>query len=134
MFYINSDWLKCKHQNGTSIRGVACDCTGLITGILKDNGIHIDVECNYNAYWYTKRGCKELMLPYLEKYFYRVDTLQAGDCISYRFGRAEHSHIAMYLGDGMLIHCNADFGVEIIHREELEHRESAFWRLKDGLV
>lgn len=114
------------------MRGVACDCTGLITGILEDNGIHIDVDNNYNAFWYTKKGCGELMLPYMEKYFNRVDSLQAGDCITYRFGRAKYSHIGMYLGDGKVIHCHADFGVEIINKEELETRESGYWRVKDG--
>ena len=132
MYYIDSDWLKCKHQNGTKLKGVACDCTSLIVGILADNGISIDVDYNYNAFWYTRKGCTELMLPYMEKYFDKVDTPIPGDCITYQFGRAKYSHISMYIGDGKIIHCNADFGVEVIHREELKNRESGFWRVKDG--
>lgn len=131
MFYINSEWLKCKHQNGTSIRGVACDCTGLITGILADNGVKIDVDMNYSAFWYTRKGCAEIMLPYLEKYFEKVSKPKDGDLITYHFGRAKYAHISMCIGEGKIIHCNADFGVEIIHKEELEHRESGYWRLKD---
>lgn len=133
MYYIKSlnEWLKCKHQNGTNMRGVACDCTGLITGIYADKGIIIPVDFNYDAFWYMRKGCKELMLPYLEKHFERVSTLDEGDCITYRFGRAQYAHIAMYLGEGKIIHCNADFGVEIINKEELTDRESGYWRLKN---
>lgn len=130
MFYIDSEWLKCRHQNGTSVKGIACDCTGLITGIYADMGLVIPVDTDYSAFWFTKKGCTELMLPYFEKYFDRVDEPEEGCCISYRFGRASYSHIALYLGDGKIIHCNADFGVEVINREELMDRESGIWRLK----
>ena len=136
MYYIKSldEWLKCKHQNGASIKGAACDCTGLITGIYAEKGIIIPVNYSYTAFWFMKKGCQELMLPYLEKYFDRVQSLQEGDCISYRFGRAQYAHIALYLGEGKIIHCDATFGVEIINQEELIDRESGYWRLKNGLI
>lgn len=125
------EWLGTSHQNGCSMRGVACDCTGLMTGIYKDLGIiDIPVTYNYGAFWYLKKGCNELVLPYLEEYFQRVDSLEPGDLISYRFGRAQYAHVAMYLGEGRIIHCNADFGTEIIHKIEIENRESGYWRLK----
>lgn len=130
MFYIDSKWLKCRHQNGASLKGIACDCTGLITGIYADRGLVIPVETGYSAFWFTKKGCPELMLPYLEKYFERADEPEEGCCISYRFGRSSYAHLSLYLGEGLIIHCNADFGVEIIRREELLDRESGIWRLK----
>ena len=136
MYYIEhlDEWLKCKHQNGTSVRGVACDCTGLVTGIYAEKGINITVNLNYGAFWYMKKGCEELLLPYLEKYCNKVDELQEGDCISYKFGRSKYAHLSIYLGDGKIIHCNADFGVEIINKGELADRETGFWRLKDGFI
>lgn len=113
------------------MRGIACDCTGLIVGILHDNGVDLDVKYDYDAFWYLKKDHQEKMLPYLEKYFYRVETLKPGDLISYRFGRSNFAHISMYLENDKIIHCHADFGVEIVNRKELEDRETSFWRLKD---
>lgn len=132
MFSINYSWLACRYQNGTSLRGVACDCTGLILGLYADRGVRLPVNYNYSAYWYMKKNCNELMLPYLERFFDRVETLEEGDCISYKFGRSGYAHLALYLdkADNKIIHCSADFGVEIIRREQLQDRETGFWRLK----
>lgn len=128
---VANTWVGTRHQNGCSLRGVACDCTGLLTGIYRDLGvIDIKVDYNYSAFWYLKKGCRELLLSYLEQYFYRVDVLQPGDVIGYRVGRSECAHVAMYLGHGRLIHCSADFGTEIINKPEMETRESGYWRLK----
>lgn len=128
---IANSWVGTPHQNACSLRGTACDCTGLITGIYRDLGVaDIPVDYNYTAFWYTKKGCNELLLPYLEKYCVRVDTLEPGDIIAYRFGRSVCAHVSMYLGDDRIIHCNADFGTEIINILELKNRESGYWRLK----
>ena len=62
----------------------------------------------------------------------------AGDVISYRWGRAEYAHLAVYLGDNVVVHCRAASGVEFVEADAPcfydsrgRSRISGFWRVKE---
>lgn len=127
--------------NGAMVKGAGVDCCTLPVLIYKELGIaDIQIKAGYPADWYCRQKCEELLLPYLEKFFYPVDDLQPLDLISYEWGRSRYAHIAMYLGDGLYIHCDADHGAEIVGAENPAFykangasRSSGIWRLKDEL-
>lgn len=127
------------HHNGANIKKVGLDCCTLITNIYQEGGFgNFPITFGYSADWYCQRNCKELVLPYLEKYCNKVNELEIGDVISYRFGRSEYAHLSIYLGDNKVIHCSADYGTEIRKIDDFcfcdakgKSRISGFWRLKE---
>lgn len=132
------------HINGGNVKGEngGLDCCTLITQILKEMGHgEICISFGYSADWFCKKDTEELMLPYLEKYFDKVNRLKVGDVITYRWGRAEYAHISMMIARRMVIHCDASCGVEAIEADNPKFydrvgntRISGFWRLKDEFI
>lgn len=126
--------------NGANVKGAGLDCCTLITNIYQEMGwADIPMEFGYSGDWYCQKNCKELVLAYLTKYCYEVDELQPGDVISYRWGRSNYAHLAMYIGNGCIIHCSADNGTCITDLDEPalldakgRSRATGYWRLKDG--
>ena len=111
---IAKTYIGTPHRNGGDLKGVALDCCSLITHLYQEAGYgKIPITFGYSNNWFCKQHTEELMLPYLEKYFYRKEKAEIGDCITYRWGRAEYAHISMVIDDGIVIHCDADDGVEI---------------------
>ena len=135
---IAKTYLNTPHINGGNIKGAGLDCCTLPANIFMEMG-HADFNIifGYSGDWFCKKDCKEILLPYLEKYLYRVEQLQAGDVISYRWARAKYAHLAVYLGDEKVIHCQASVGVEIADTfnpyffdAKGNSRVTGFWRLK----
>lgn len=126
------------HINGAQIKGAGCDCCTLPVMIYKELGLaDIPIKKGYPADWFCQKDCKEILLPYLEKYFYRVEEIKELDLVSYSWGRSSYAHISMYLGNGLYIHASADAGAEIVDENEPyfydakgRSRVTGIWRLK----
>ena len=126
------------HINGGKVKGAGVDCCTLPVLIYRELGLaDIPVEAGYPADWFCSRNCRELLLPYLERYFTRVREIQPLDLVSYAWGRSRYAHISMYLGDGLYIHCEADNGVEIVdegnpyfYYPDGMSRKTGVWRLR----
>lgn len=142
LYRVSLEYLNLPHINGAMVKGVAVDCCTLPALIYKDLGVaDIKINFGYSADWFCRRNCEEILLPYLNKYFKRVDTLAPGDLITFSWGRAEYAHAAIYLGNDVCVHAQADAGVEII---DLNHpcffdgkgksRMSGIWRLKNEFI
>ena len=129
------------HINGGDVKGAGLDCCTLVTNFYAELGHKkIKVKFGYSADWYCQKGCKELLLPYLEKHFVRTACLMPGYLVSYRWGHSKYAHLAIYLGKGMLLYCDADDGCCITGADEPKFwdalgrsRITGYWRLKDGL-
>lgn len=86
------------HINGGDIKGAGLDCCTLVTNFYAELGYKkIPVSFGYSADWYCRRNCKEILLPYLEKYFDKVASLLPGDLVSYRWGYSSYAHLSIYL-------------------------------------
>lgn len=121
------------HINGGDIKGAGLDCCTLITHLIAEHkGVNIPVEFGYSGDWFCRKNCREILLPYLERHFERVAALEPGDVISYKWGRSQYAHLAMYLGNNLVIHCKAEEGVEItdINNPLFNDRTTGVWRLK----
>lgn len=129
------------HINGGDIKGAGLDCCTLVTNFYAELGYKkIPVSFGYSADWYCRRKCKEILLPYLEKYFDKVASLLPGDLVSYRWGYSSYAHLSIYLGNRKFAHCDADDGCCITGADEPKFwdalgrsRITGYWRLKDGL-
>lgn len=138
LYNIALTFIGTPHINGGNVKGAGLDCCTLPAQMLKEAAdVDIDIEFGYSGDWFCAKECKEILLPYLEKHFYKVDELEPGDLISYRWGRAEYAHLAVYLGDDTLVHCSADVGVEItdimnpyLYDGRGRSRVTGYWRLK----
>ena len=80
-------------------------------------------------------------MPYLEKRFVRTKCLMPGYLVSYRWGHSKYAHLAIYLGKGMLLHCDADDGTTITNIDDPKFtdalgksRITGFWRPKHGVI
>ena len=126
------------HINGGNIKGAGMDCCTLPASIYHEVlGFNAEINFGYSGDWYLRKHCEEILLPYLEKYCEKVMTLEPGDTISFRFGHAFYAHLAVYLGDNVVIHCSADFGTEVTDLNNPvfydgagRSRISGYWRLK----
>lgn len=135
---ISRSYLGTPHINGAMVKGGGVDCCTLPAMILKEAGlVDIAVNTNYTCDWFTKKGCKEILLPYLQEYFVQVEELQPADLVSFRYCRSEYAHLALYLGQGRFIHAHADNGVEIVAEDcpfffdkSGNTRATGYWRLK----
>ena len=135
---IAKSFLGTPHVNGGNIKGAGLDCCTLPAQIFQElDHKEFEILFGYSGEWYWKKDCDELLLPYLEKYCDRVDELQPGDVISYRWARAQYAHLAVYLGDNKLVHCQARVGVEItdvwnpyFYDAKGNSRVTGYWRLK----
>lgn len=125
------------HVNGGNIKGAGLDCSTLPAHFFQELGYgNFEIMFGYSGDWYCRKDCEEKLLPYLEKYCERVFTLEPGDIISYRWGRAQYAHLAIYLGDNMILHCKAMSGVEITDVNapyftdgKGRSRETGYWRV-----
>lgn len=114
LYDIALSYVGTPHRNGGNIKKVGLDCCTLITQILQEAGYGtVPITFGYSCDWFCKINCKEILLPYLEKHCFRKDKMEAGDVLSFRWGRAKYAHLALYLGDNKVVHCSADFGTEI---------------------
>ena len=106
------EYIGTPHVNGGNIKGAGLDCSTLPANFFRELGYgDFEIMFGYSGDWYCKRDCEELLLPYLERYCERIDEPEPGDIISYRWGRAQYAHLAIYLGDKRILHCQARSGV-----------------------
>lgn len=139
---IAESYVGTPHVNACDIKGVGLDCCTLPAKVLGETyGINFVINLNYPADWYCRRGCEEILLPYLRMYCDQIRELEEGAILSYEWARAKYAHLALYLGEGEVIHSNADTGVEItsVNSSCFLHpsgksRLTGIWRLKHGLI
>lgn len=131
-------YLGTPHVNGGNIKGAGLDCSTLPAQFFHELGYgNFPIRFGYSGDWYCKKDCEELLLPYLEHHCVRVTELEPGDVISYRWGRAQYAHLAIYLGDEKILHCQAASGVEItditapyLFDRKGNSRVTGYWRVK----
>ncbi len=97
-------WRGTPFHHHADLRGVGCDCIGLVVGVLRAAGL-VPGDCrlpSYSADFMMHRD-DEVLLAGLREHCREVQTPEVGDILVYRYGRAA-SHCGFYLGEGNLIH------------------------------
>jgi NlpC/P60 family putative phage cell wall peptidase len=108
-------WLRTPFHNHACLRGVGCDCLGLLLGVYMAVGVVSGVDVpKYAAQWMLHKT-DELYLAGMEKYCREVATPQMGDIALFRFGKTySHSGIVVHWPTEM-IHSYVGHGVEYVN-------------------
>jgi NlpC/P60 family putative phage cell wall peptidase len=116
-------WLGTRWQHQASLRGVACDCAGLVIGVARELGL---VAVTPPAYDRRPDGVMLQALCDLHLARIALPTLQPGDVLLFRYETAPQ-HLAI-VGDGpgypTMIHAHAP------SRKVVEHRLDDAWRAR----
>lgn len=89
-----------------SAKGQGCDCKGLIAGIAREVGVPEgqSPEALMMGDYHGRVPTGELRQG-LRRLFDKVTEAQPADVLLMNF-RGKPQHLAMYLGDGLMIHCH----------------------------
>lgn len=117
-------WIGTRWQHQASLKGVACDCIGLVAGVARELGIPeaeaFQQDPRFRGYGRTPDP-KMLRLA-LEEYL-DAGTWQAGDVLLLRNDRdPQPSHFAILSDPDSMIHAYAQA------RKVVEHSIDAKWR------
>jgi cell wall-associated NlpC family hydrolase len=110
-------WVDTPFRANQKVKGVGVDCIGLVAGVFEACGIAVDYRDDYSIRPDgTLRG-------ELQKRFAIVTdkSLCVGDVLLMSF-EADPHHVALYVGDGFIVHAYAQA------RRCVKQRYSAYWR------
>jgi NlpC/P60 family putative phage cell wall peptidase len=96
-------WVGTPFHWEASVKGVGCDCKGLIAGVAREIGRPEGDALEAHARAYSRRIDARELKSGLQRLFDRTDTPHAGDILLLHVaGKAQH--MAIYAGDGRMIH------------------------------
>ncbi len=117
-------WLGTPWQHQARLKGVGCDCVGLVIGVARDLGV-VDADFNVDGYKRIPDGVT--LMTQCHAHMTRIDaaSIDVGDVLLMRFN-GNPQHLAI-VGD------YAHGGLSIIHayalsRAVVEHALSDQWR------
>lgn len=121
-------WVGTPWRHQASVKGVGCDCAGLVRGVALNLGLadldeaHPEAERFLN---YSRNPQPRKMLGALNHFMHRVrpDAMQAGDVLLMRFDR-DPQHLAILTDAGTIVHAASAYGAVA------EHRLSSDWRAR----
>jgi len=121
-------WVDTAWHHQASLRGVGCDCIGLIRGIYKNiTGIEFQGIINYaqTPFFYCR---DERLYPELQKHLVEipVEDAIAGDIVTFSYrDRFPDHHLGIIMDDGFFVHASCDPGVNrvIVTRYDEQWKE-----------
>jgi NlpC/P60 family putative phage cell wall peptidase len=107
------EWIGTKWQHQASLKGVACDCAGLVRGVYSElTGKSFDTTVNYPATWHLFKS-EPWLYNECKKYAAEIPIEEAGggDVLLFSFrDRFPAHHIAILTKEGTIIHSYMDAG------------------------
>ena len=119
-------WLGTRYQHQASLKGVACDCIGLVRGVAREVGLVDPFESGAAAKFvgYDQLPNSGLLIEACESFMDRIRVADAlpGDVLVMRF-ETEPQHFGFVSGNDprYMIHCFA------MSRRVVEHRVDDVW-------
>ncbi|MFV0279234.1 MAG: NlpC/P60 family protein [Rhodoblastus sp.] len=102
-------WIGTPYWHQASLRGVGCDCLGLVRGVWRECiGPEPEPMRPYSPDWAEAAG-GEPLIELGERHFWRIadGRWRAGDVLVFRFyERAPAKHLAIAAGAGKMIHAH----------------------------
>ena len=103
------EWIGTPYIHQASLRGVGCDCIGLVRGIWRELiGPEPEPMRPYTADW-AEAGGEESLIGLGEKHFVATDAaaFRAGDLLIFRFREnAVAKHVGIACDDAHMIHAH----------------------------
>lgn len=126
-------WLGTPFKWEASVKGVGCDCRGLLTGIARDCGRAEANEIEALVVGYSRKIDEAELLAGLDRLFDRVSEMEPGDIIAFRI-RGKVQHLAICSEPGRMIHAYSGDPacvVEVPLRSFWQRRIAGVWRWRD---
>ena len=105
-------WIGTPYRHAASVKGLGCDCLGLVAGVAAACGFRADAP-PYGPDW-AEATRRELLLEGLRRHLQELapEDARAGDVLVFRWraGRPA-SHVAFLTAEGMIIHAHARVSV-----------------------
>lgn len=103
-------WIGTPYHSMARLKGIGVDCGQLLIGVYENVGLIHNIDTgSYTQDWHLHRS-EEMYLHWVEKYCEKVDSLEIGDILLFKFGRCI-SHGGIYIGDNIIIHSYVNLGV-----------------------
>ena len=123
-------WLGTPYHHQAALKGVGCDCIGLLRGIYAAFGGVVALPADYSPTWHVHRA-EERLRAGLQRYGTEVPLLSArpGDILLFGLGRGPAAHAAVLIEPDVMIHAYAEAAAVIASRlagRWLAWRRSAF--------
>ncbi|WP_018687358.1 NlpC/P60 family protein [Ahrensia kielensis] len=107
VFQAAKSWIGTPYRHQMSRKHVGCDCLGLLLGVWRElGGMPISFEHSYSRDW-AECASEDLLMAAASKYLIpaTANKLSIGDVLLFRWSSFTVSkHIAIYAGDGQIIH------------------------------
>ncbi|MBD8894043.1 NlpC/P60 family protein [Roseibium litorale] len=120
-------WLRTPYHHQASVRGVGCDCLGLLRGIWRDlYGSEPEALPAYSPDW-GQVGRVETLLDAAERHMLPVPLAEAGpgDVVVFRMrGGAIAKHCGILSGNGRMVHAQENAGVVEVDYSGAWHRRA----------
>ena len=103
------DWIGTRYRHQASLKGVGCDCLGLVRGVWRGCvGVEPEAPPPYAPDWAEARGEEALAEAALRHLVpIALDAFGAGDVLLFRWREGlVAKHAAIATGDGTMIHAH----------------------------
>jgi len=103
------EWIGTPWQHQASLKGIACDCVGLVRGVYTEVTGR-PVECSTDYYRIPISGRETRLVEELSKYANEVplESRQPGDVLLFSFLSQASNHVGIDSGNGQFIHAWLD--------------------------
>lgn len=122
------DWLGTPYHHQASVKGVGCDCVGLVRGVYHELYGIMPPMFNYSWDWGDSNGNEELVqaaFKYLEPV--AIEDMQPGDVIALRWRKHRVAkHVMILTGKDTAIHAITTAPVTEIHLSDWWKEKIAF--------
>jgi len=117
-------WLDTKWQHQACLKGVACDCVGLVRGVAADFGLKVDItDLNYSQ---RPHHTDEKLYQKVKKYMQEISIAEAkpGDILLFGWEQWPAYHCGFLSYNGFVIHTWLDVGKVVESRLDETWKEN----------
>lgn len=130
------EWLGTPFHWEASLKGVGCDCRGLLTGVARDLGRPEAQSIEANVVGYSRRIDEPALLAGLDKVFKRRRTLKPrlGDILAFRV-QNKVQHLGIATGPDRFVHAYSHDPAQVIETPLGRFwvaRVAGVWGWRDG--
>jgi len=126
------EWLGTPWKHHAAVKGVGCDCVGLVVGVARAVGLRVPEEQAWRGYRRVPDG--RTLVALLAAHLRRVASGAElpGDVALFRIDTAPQ-HLGLLGHDGLIVHALAPARRVVAHRldETWERRLLSFWRFPE---
>lgn len=129
-------WIGCRWEHQACLKGVACDCVGLVRGVHEQlTGDSFSGDYDYPATWHLFKR-EEKLYEECKKYMNEIpiEDIQPGDILLFAFRpRFPAHHLAILTDENTIIHSYMDVGrvVETSYNAEWKKMTRYAFRFKE---